>query len=219
MVAVLMFVEVGSVIIYQKTIMLTNNNHMAFRSLGLQGTSDLDTITSDRINMEALLASRDYFTNTQSDLATTGADLVGTGQSDHLLDYPLGRSADYSQSGGLRQTMGSTSDMSLSPGLTQTLERSEEELNQSKRLMTFSVDSDTERRTSGRYPDSLEGTGGDVEASRDFQGLRLGVSGEEGGAGPGRSGPLQMSVMIPSVGEESEGTEGSADNISELDLG
>lgn len=62
------------------------------------------------------------------------------------------------------KTMGSTSDMSLPEGMTETLDR---DLNQT-------VDSESDLKQSGKYPDSLEGTGGKNGEGSYFLNLTIG---------------------------------------------
>ena len=188
---------------------------------GLQATtSDLDTLTPDQMNLDALLQSKDYFTNTQSDLAST-TDLaysakVAPGLRGSLDRYPVGRSRDLEQSSRMTFTLGSTSEMSLPAGLTGTLEQSEENFgaggtggSDKHPMATYTMAS--EGRISPTYPDSLEGTGG--------------VLGDTGGSEPhqgpanGRGPARHVSVMIPSVGEEDTATEESPEEVSQISLG
>lgn len=155
--------------------------------LGLYASSELDTQTSDQMNVEALLESRDYLANTQTDLGSTAGD-SDLGQSGKLT-YSLTRSEELRyQSVVMQQSPGSTSDMSLAPGLTKTLERSEEELAQDSR-----------------------------QSHDDNSDLQLTAEREKSGH-PGHSGPLQVSVTIPSVGEEDSQTQESYDDVSEISL-
>ena len=140
-------------------------------------------MTPDQMNVDILLNSQDYLGNTRSDLLTTD-DFQQTGdqpggqtmtrsfdqseeiqvvvrnrQSYDISDqsYRTGDDFDLVDSTRLNlrlaETPGSTSDMSLPEGLTQTLEREESE------KLSFTVDSESDLKMSGKYPDSLEGTG------------------------------------------------------------
>ncbi|KAK2149200.1 hypothetical protein LSH36_463g06057 [Paralvinella palmiformis] len=154
----------------------------------LLASSDLDTQTSDQINVEALLQSQDYFANTQSDLGSTAGDAEFAQMG--KLTYSLTRSEELRyQSMVMQQSPGSTSDMSLAPGLTKTLERSEEELAQDSR-QSYDDNSDLQLTD--------EKKGKTKEAAR--------------------SGPLQVSVTIPSVGEEDSQTQESYEDVSEISL-
>ena len=151
-------------------------------------SSDLDTQTSDQINVEALLQSQDYFANTQSDLGSTAGDAEFAQMG--KLTCSLTRSEELRyQSMVMQQSPGSTSDMSLAPGLTKTLERSEEELAQDSR-QSYDDNSDLQLTD--------EKKGKTKEAAR--------------------SGPLQVSVTIPSVGEEDSQTQESYEDVSEISL-
>ena len=203
---------------------------------GLQGTvSDLDsrTMTSDQMNMDALIQSRDYFANTQSDLASTNdlaypAKVAGTrGSMERSAEfrYPVGRSADLEQSSKMTFTLGSTSDMSLPAGLCGTLDHSEElatagGTSDSVKLPgTYTMDSQgsVELRASSRYQDSLEGTGEDGQLRGTHTVLGDAASSTNGHQGA-RAGPRQVSVMIPSAGEEDTGTEDSPEEVSQISL-
>lgn len=172
------------------------------------------TMTPDQMNVEALLQSHDYFTNTQSDGETTGE----FGQSRHLthssqefsqsltLTQSMRKSTEFGHGNRMAYSLGTTSDMSLPPGLTGTLDRSGG-LGRSDRF-TYTVDSDSDFR---RYPDSLEGTG-------DFGQTLDSTAGYGNGAKTGSlDAPRQVSVTIPSVvDEDSESGDG---DVSEISLG
>ena len=147
--------------------------------------SDRDSMnmTPDQINVDVLLNSQDYLANTQSDLMTT-EDFQQTGehmgrtvtrsfdQSEEIkVAATTGQSYDYTDHSydmrysmereeGTRhqlryfETPGSTSDMSLPEGMTQTLERED-----SEKVLSHTVDSESDLKMSGKYQDSLEGTG------------------------------------------------------------
>jgi hypothetical protein len=141
------------------------------------------------MNVDAILQSQDYLANTQSDLGNTEPDLdVGLSEK---FTFSMTRSDEYYQhssfAGLIRQSIGSTSDMSLAPGLTKTLERSEEELAQDSR-QSYSTESDL--RMIGQLatgPRKMVGT---------------------------RTAPLQVSVTIPSVGDED--SQESYEDVSEF---
>ena len=111
--------------------------------------------------------------------------LLGTGGSGRL----GGRSG-----GVMLRTMGSTSDMSLPEGMTRTMERGE-----SEKLLSYTVDSESDMKLSGKYPDSLEGTQdrsqrASVDRSRD----------DGGAAMTGARPAVTVSVTMPSVVDEEE---------------
>ena len=116
--------------------------------------------------------------------------LLGTGGSGRL----------GGRSGVMLRTMGSTSDMSLPEGMTRTMERDE-----SEKLLSYTVDSESDMKLSGKYPDSLEGTqdrsqrAASVDRSRDDY--------NNGGAAAATAGArpaVTVSVTMPSVVDEEE---------------
>ena len=112
--------------------------------------------------------------------------LLGTGGS--------GRLGAGGRSGVMLRTMGSTSDMSLPEGMTRTMERDE-----SEKLLSYTVDSESDMKLSGKYPDSLEGT---QERS---QRASVDRSRDDYNNGGGSTRPaVTVSVTMPSVVDEEE---------------
>ena len=185
------------------------------------------TMTPDQINVEALLATRDYYNNTQSDITGEfgqSGRLTGEfGPSGHLAQT-LERSDEF-QTGDMEKsgnygnyTMGSTSDISLPPGLTQTMERSASgDLSQERLTYSGELEENGLRvgtAESVRYPDSLDGTGEmDKSGRREEEDGEFDQS-EERFEGK-RTGPLQVSVTIPSMGEEDDSGD-SVDDMSSM---
>lgn len=163
---------------------------------GLFGSmSDMDTrtMTPDRINVESLLQNEDYMNATQSDLATTTEVKVTAGTS---LDFStnfrrglVGQSADLSSR--ITYTAGTETEISLPPGLADSAELSERNETRSHFLLgKATLDSEESEQHSSPVRRS----------------------------GPKSSGPLQVSVTIPSMGEEDSGSEEYQETLSEISL-